>query len=106
MKWILSVLALLTCTAHAQLLPAGEDFGQTSIAPNQIGLFVSPNEWHIEDTQPILEHAPSGVVISVGTELGPMLTVLNPNATHLIMADYDPQVVQFNQINIALLSLA
>ena len=106
------VLLLLNCLisakSFAQSLPTTPEFryGKSSIAESQIGQFVAPNEWHQEDTLPIIKDAPKGAYVAVGTERGFVGASLTPNATHLILTDFDPDVVEYNRINIALLAVA
>jgi hypothetical protein len=68
--------------------------------------FLHPNEDHPIWQKEILEQAPVGVHIAVGTDRGFMGLALNPNATALVLIDEDSSVVRFNEINVAFLKLA
>lgn len=68
--------------------------------------FLAPNELNPENQLPILENAPQGIHISVGTERGFIGAAMNPSSTGLILVDRDAAVVRYNAINIALLELA
>ncbi len=68
--------------------------------------FLAPNEKNPQHLKPLVKQAPMGAYISVGTERGFIGAALTPGATHLVLTDIDPNVVQFNQINIALLTLS
>ncbi|TBR17729.1 hypothetical protein EPO15_16260 [bacterium] len=70
------------------------------------GKFVVPNERHPADMRPILERAPAGAYVTVGTERGFIAAALAPAITHLVLADIDPHVVAYNRTNIALLRLS
>lgn len=66
------------------------------------GSFVAPNEWHPEHTIELVRDAPEGVYISVGTERGVIGATITQKVTHLVLGDYDPEVLRYNQINVAL----
>ena len=100
-------IALYGSLSSAQFLPYTEGrYGVNTAPPREIGKFVTPNEWHPEEMRELMRGAPDGAYISVGTERGFIGAALTPNATHLVLADYDPKVVAYNKINIALLTLA
>lgn len=79
-------------------LPAGEKmFDSPSLVPN---------EPHPAISQPILDAAPAGALISVGTERAFAAASAAAHFTHLLMVDMDPNVIFFNRFNLALLKLA
>jgi hypothetical protein len=65
-----------------------------------------PNELNSYQAAPVLQAAPTGVQISVGSERGFINFGYNLNATHLLLVDSDPNVVFYNQMNIALMNLS
>ncbi|MBL7555282.1 MAG: hypothetical protein JNM24_05620 [Bdellovibrionaceae bacterium] len=79
-------------------LPANEKmFKSPSLVPNEPQPAIS---------QPILNAAPAGALISVGTERAFSAAAVAPHFTHLLMVDMDPNVILFNRFNLALLKLA
>lgn len=68
--------------------------------------YVCPNEKNILSAQSMIKSAPRGVYVGVGTERCLMTAAMNPNFTHVIMADYDVRIGIFNEINIALIKAA
>lgn len=68
--------------------------------------FLTPNERNPVEAQAILNEAPGGAYISVGTERSTIGASLANNTTSLWMIDVDPKAVAFNQINILLLKLS
>src|SRR5271167_3522632 len=67
------------------------------------GMYVSPNEQHPAVALPIWQRSNHETYVSVGTErsfIGAAVT----QAGALVVADYDPKVVQFAEINRALLA--
>jgi hypothetical protein len=68
--------------------------------------FLDPNETQPVKEKEILTLTSPGVYISVGTERGFIGASLSPDVTHLLLIDYEPKVVLFNRINIALLEMA
>lgn len=96
---------------HKSLPHSGHDFRVipqiTYEGPNvEVGEFVEPNELHPWDQTALLEKAPAGVHLSVGTERGFLGFSMNQAATHLLLIDVDSQVVRFNQMNIGLLAVS
>ena len=51
----------------------------------------------------ILRQAPRGIHLSIGSERSFLGAALNPNTTHLIVTDYDPEVLRYVRINRQLL---
>lgn len=68
--------------------------------------FLAPNELSPLETKPILANSENGVHVSVGSERSFIGFALNPNASHLLTLDRDPNVIRFNRINTALLALS
>ncbi len=68
--------------------------------------YAIPNELHPEDARDILTQSPGGLYVSVGTERGFIGAALANKISHLLLIDYDPAVVSYNLINIALLQSA
>lgn len=68
--------------------------------------FVAPNEEYPQDAKPIFRRAIEGAYVSVGTERGFIAAANATNISHLILVDTNPGVVQFNQINVALLKIS
>ena len=80
--------------------------GKGDPVPFGVQHFVSPNEPTPEDAIPILRTVPKGLAVAVGTERGFIDLALATDATHLLLADYDQHVVQYNRVNIGLLAIA
>ena len=68
--------------------------------------YFGPNETYPHRMRAITKDAPEGIYLGVGTERCLMAAVLNPQIKFLILADHDPRIVLYNQINGALLRLA
>ncbi|MBL7664384.1 MAG: hypothetical protein JNM93_04580 [Bacteriovoracaceae bacterium] len=68
--------------------------------------YVLPNEKHPEDALEAFQRAPEGVYISVGTERGFLGAAYSPRVTHLVLFDKNPNVTNFNLLNILLLKMA
>lgn len=68
--------------------------------------FLAPNEETPIDALSYFLRAIPGVYVSVGTERGFIGAALSPKVTHLLLIDLDKKAVVFNQMNIALLSIA
>jgi len=67
------------------------------------GIYLAPNEQHPAVALPIYLKSNHGVYVSVGTERSFMGAALT-RAQALVIIDYDPQAIQFANINRALLS--
>ncbi len=65
--------------------------------------FFSPNEYGPQFAVPLIQGAPEGVYITVGTERAFTVASSTPEISHLLIVDADPMVILFNKINIALL---
>lgn len=85
-------------TENLMNLPAGKKMFQS---PSLV-----PNEPQPALSQPILDAAPAGALISVGTERAFAAASAAAHFTHLLMVDMDPNVIFFNRFNFALLKLA
>lgn len=70
------------------------------------GRYLSPNEPYPQRARPILRCSPAGIYLSVGTERSFAGAALTPKVTHLVVADYDAAVIDYNRINTALMQLA
>lgn len=70
------------------------------------GTYIAPNEEYPGRLAPTLTSSPPGAYIAVGTERGFIGAALTPAASHLILADMDPNVTLYNRINILLLKIA
>lgn len=68
--------------------------------------YLGPNELVPARMLSITKFAPFGVYFGVGTERCLMTAAINPQINFLVMGDYDPRVVFYNQINLALIRLA
>jgi hypothetical protein len=68
--------------------------------------FVNPNEHNFLDSKQIIEGAPHGVAVAVGSFRGLFLLPLNRNIESLIMADSDPRIRYFNELNLELLRVS
>ena len=104
LKYLSLLAASFLATAWAApAFLAGLDFPESQV---EFGTFVVPNEVNPERAKPILERAPAGAYLSVGTERGFVGAALAPKVDHLVFLDRDPQVVLFDQMNTELLQLA
>jgi hypothetical protein len=65
-----------------------------------------PNETEPAKSMPVVFRAPEGVYVSVGSERSFIGAAIAPRVTHLLVVDYDAQVVAFSRTNIALLQAA
>lgn len=62
--------------------------------------FIAPNEPHPVHAKPILDQAPAGVLLSVGSERVLFNYLLKKSETPFVMAvDQDPGILQFHRIN-------
>ncbi len=68
--------------------------------------YVPPNETEPQDAIPIVTKAPTGVYVAVGTERGFISSALAKNVGYLLLLDFEPRVVLYNQLNIALLQMS
>jgi len=82
------------------------DFSPPVLTAGQITGFYSPNEEYPQNLIPILQEAPGGAYMTVGTERGFIGASLYSGISHLVLMDIDPKAVLFNQMNIALLKMA
>ncbi len=73
-----------------------------------LGPYLVPNELYPRYTLDGLRRADAtpGAVVSVGTERGFMTFGVMTQATELLLVDYDPRAVLYNQVNIALLAVS
>lgn len=83
----------------------GKDAGDYAAggAKGRSFIYVVPNEIHPEEAQPIVKEAKPGVYLSVGADRGFLGAAQTPGATHLLLMDLSPEVIFYNQVNIALL---
>jgi hypothetical protein len=71
------------------------------------GEYIAPNETLPIYAEKILKHAPQGVYVAVGgADRGLMSILLSTRSTHLLLADYNPRIVRFNRILVALLKVS
>ncbi len=68
--------------------------------------FVVPTEHNQRDSIPIVKEAPSGAYVSVGFERSFVGAAITPAATHLVILDRNPNLVQLARYNAGLLALA
>lgn len=101
-------LSFITFGAHAHFLDLPDDrFRETCLRATYTEMsFIRPNETMPQRAKPILEKAPSGAYISVGTERAIFGAIQSPKVTHLIFLDHSSHICAFNNINIALLKLS
>ena len=68
--------------------------------------FLAPNEPYPEKATPILDQAPEGMIVGVGSErlLFDFLLKKSPT-TYVVSIDLDPGIVRFHQINSVLLKM-
>ena len=69
-------------------------------------IYVIPNETHPYEGRGVYGSASEGVHVSVGSERGWFGLLLDPKATHLLLADMNATVVRYNRLNIHLFKLA
>ena len=104
---ILSLLLLFISTsAFAEFLDLPAEFRDPCLRSTGRTAFIKPNETMPHRAKPILEKAPAGAYISVGTERGIFGAIQAPQITHLILADYSAHICFFNKMNIALIRLS
>lgn len=65
--------------------------------------FIFSTELNLQTAKPILDKAPSGLLITLGSERGFNVAALTKNATHVLMIDYDENIVHYNKINLDLI---
>lgn len=104
------LLLLISCfSAFGSFLDLPEDMSdpcfQNSFFEPEKG-FIRPNETMPHRGAEILQKAPEGVYISVGTERGLMSVIQAPKVTHLLLVDRDEHVCRYNNINFALLKMS
>lgn len=75
---------------------------RTHVKP-PFGTFIFSTELNLATAKPILEQAPSGLAITVGSERGFNTIALTKNATHALMLDYDYDIIRYNRITLELL---
>lgn len=66
-------------------------------------VFPVSTEFQIGKIKPIVEHAPKGVYISVGSERSFRGASMIPHVTKVYLLDLSPEIIRFNTINIELL---
>lgn len=91
--------------SHAEFLNISEEFRLPCFKPGILG-FLKPNEVMPHRAKPILEQAPAGALVSVGSERGILTAVQSDQITHLIMVDHMPSICAYNNINFALIKLS
>lgn len=93
-------------TERTGFIPSHSNPLDGGISPNFGGSFVVPNENYPIQGKKVFAALPAGVLISVGTERGPIALTMAENVTHLLQVDIDQKVVVYNRVNIALLKAA
>lgn len=88
-------------TPPKQLLERNPHFSDLSYEES----FVRPNERRPKKALPIWKESSSGTYVSVGTERG-FIGFANSKADSLVMVDFHPYVVTYNETNRILLKLA
>lgn len=66
-------------------------------------IFPISTEFQIGKIKHMIEQVPPGVLISVGSEHSFRSASMMPHVTHVYLLDISPEIIRFNQINIALL---
>lgn len=66
-------------------------------------IFPISTEFQIGKIKHMIEQAPPGVLISVGSERSFRSASMMPQVTHVYLLDISPEIIRFNRINIALL---
>lgn len=98
--------SLMACSEVWTPFGLGSDTLQVAPALQNIG-FIVPNETHPNRLKAALSKVKTGVYLSVGTERGLIGAGLaEGRVTALVQIDRYPNVIAFNQINRALLSLS
>lgn len=106
---ILGLVSTATALAKSSDGPPGfADFHTTlpGAPEDWWGIFILPNEDTPIKGKDIYGSLGPGVLISVGSERGPIALTLAPNVTHLLQVDRDPGIVLYNRLNIILLKAA
>src|SRR5689334_21034314 len=70
---------------------------------HSFSVFIISTEMVIGRARPILEKAPSGLFVTVGSERGFRGASMAPGTTHLLLLDFSPSIVRFNRMNAELL---
>ena len=101
----LTVLSPLQATAqnyfsHIRDLQNKITLGSTE---PDFNVFVISTEMIIGRARPIIEKAPQGLYVTVGSERGFRGASMAPNTTHLLLLDISPAIIRFNRINTELL---
>ncbi len=112
--WIfITSLVLIVSAAWAAAPDDGEpDIIESNIAPvarpsiEEEKRFTDPDEANASSAMAILERAPRGAYISVGTERGFVGASLSPGVDRFILVDVDEKAVRFNRVNTALLRVS
>ncbi len=84
----------------ASLIP--DSRAEDSLRPPRHGTYRDANELNPLAATPILRHANGGMYIAVGTERG-FIGAARTDASHLMLIDYDAEVLRYNRFNVALL---
>lgn len=102
----LVALFLLCGAAQAEFLyfpdQVSHNFQKSNAHFAKVRSYLVPNEHQPAHALPALNESPRGVYIAVGTERG-FIGAAFSKATHLLLADVHPEVVEFNRLNILLL---
>lgn len=99
--FLLSLLFISWSSAKARILPKDN----TSL-PEPQKSYATPNEQNPQQGRAIYQMAPEGVYVSVGTERGLIGFAFAEKTSHLLLVDWDRNVVLYNRININLLKMA
>ena len=107
-KRILSLTVLfLSTAASASFLDLPGSFIDPCLNPGITSKsYIKPNETMPHRARPILEKAPAGVYVGVGTERGIMSVIQAPQITHMVLVDHMVHICAFNNINFALIKLS
>lgn len=104
------LLLFFLYTKSLARMPANQNFRYGSGELLKLGhfSFLCPNELKPFNQSAILSQAPiGGVYVALGTDRGLFaLGVANFKFEHLILADHDPAVIYFNEINLAMIGAA
>lgn len=68
-------------------------------------VFPISTEFQIGKIKPMIERAPAGVYVSVGSERSFRVASMIPQFTDVYLLDISPKIIRFNRINIALLKI-
>lgn len=102
------ILSFISTSANAIFLDLPFVFREQCLHSKAMdsGVYIRPNEGMPQRAKGILEQAPEGVYMAVGTERGIFGAIQSPKVTHLLMVDANPHICAFNNINFALIKMS